>query len=509
MELERLSVALRQRNGWEALDLGIRLAIRHCRPLYASWLAVTLPIAVVLYLICQYWFENLVWLFLLLWWLKPAFDRIAVHVISHAVFGETPTVRDTLHALPRLMFSTRLLVGLTFGRITLTRAVGLPVDVLEGLRGASARKRKTLITRRVSGTAMCQTLLFLFVLEPVLWLGFLGLITMLIPAELMPDETTLYQLFSHPPQWFGMLLYATILAADIFLEPLYVAGGFMLYIKRRTDLEAWDVELQLRRIDKAQQARQASALARNFLGLLLCMTLSCGFLLTPVTGWATSTQQSRENAIARSGEQATQVLRDPRFGKEETIRSLHWRESKIKEPPKATAKFWQSILEFLEAIGNFFASLGRVGFWLLILTLTGGLMYVISRSGWLHSNTKYHVPPAELAGFDIRPQSLPDNVADAALKLLHQGDARSALSLLFRGSLSRLAHVDQVPFVRGDTEGDCLWRVHEHAPTHSGFVTHLLDCWQRLAYAHQSIDGSEVELLCRGWTREFDGGARA
>ena len=33
----------------------------------------------------------------------------------------------------------------------------------------------------------------------------------------------------------------------LLLEPFYVAAGFAMYLNRRTELEAWDVEQELRR----------------------------------------------------------------------------------------------------------------------------------------------------------------------------------------------------------------------------------------------------------------------
>ena len=39
-------------------------------------------------------------------------------------------------------------------------------------------------------------------------------------------------------------VYALVVA---FLEPFYVAAGFALYVNRRVELEAWDVEQELRR----------------------------------------------------------------------------------------------------------------------------------------------------------------------------------------------------------------------------------------------------------------------
>ena len=47
--------------------------------------------------------------------------------------------------------------------------------------------------------------------------------------------------------------------ALLLIEPLYVAGGFALYLKRRSDLEAWDVEMQLRRLADEHAEREIRA----------------------------------------------------------------------------------------------------------------------------------------------------------------------------------------------------------------------------------------------------------
>ena len=122
--------------------------------------------------------------------------------------------------------------------------------------------------------------------------------------------------------------------------------------------------------------------------------------------------------------------------------------------------------------------------------------------GW-YATGKRATPPAELAGFDIRPQSLPTDVAAAALALVQSGHTREAMSLLFRGALSVLAHRDHVPFTRGDTEGDCLDRVRQHANARFVVLARLLGKWQELAYAHRILAASEVEALCAEWPRHF------
>jgi hypothetical protein len=35
--------------------------------------------------------------------------------------------------------------------------------------------------------------------------------------------------------------------AALFMEPFYVAAGFAMYLNRRVELEAWDIEQELRR----------------------------------------------------------------------------------------------------------------------------------------------------------------------------------------------------------------------------------------------------------------------
>jgi hypothetical protein len=45
-------------------------------------------------------------------------------------------------------------------------------------------------------------------------------------------------------QLFASVAYAF---AVLFLEPFYVAAGFGMYLNRRAELEAWDIEQEFRR----------------------------------------------------------------------------------------------------------------------------------------------------------------------------------------------------------------------------------------------------------------------
>jgi peptidoglycan/LPS O-acetylase OafA/YrhL len=53
----------------------------------------------------------------------------------------------------------------------------------------------------------------------------------------------------------------------VLIGPFYVGAGFGLYLNRRTQMEAWDVEIALRRL------RERLLPAASTLALLLCLAL--------------------------------------------------------------------------------------------------------------------------------------------------------------------------------------------------------------------------------------------
>jgi hypothetical protein len=140
---ESLRVQLRPRSGWEAADLGFVMAREWWRPLWAAWLAAYLPLAIALTLAFS---SNPIYAAAILWWLKPAFDRVALHVLSRAVFGGTTSVKSTLR--DRNLLRPGLVYSLTLGRLSLARSFLLPVAQLEQLTGRDARQRRAALSRR-------------------------------------------------------------------------------------------------------------------------------------------------------------------------------------------------------------------------------------------------------------------------------------------------------------------------------------------------------------------------
>ncbi len=254
MRLDRLAVQLRLRNPWEAIDLGFAMVRTWARTVYTAWLTLFAPLCVLAVVVLPWQ-----WAIMLMWWLKPALDRLVLHVLAAGVFGELPRLRDTLRALPRAL-TPGLIASLTWYRFFLVRSFNLPVWQLERQTGAQARQRRQQLHRRTSGHAVWLTTACAC-FELVLALSGIALFDLLAPV-LQSDDFQIFQVFTwkdHSMQ--GLVICAMVFAAMAIVEPFYVAGGFALYLNRRTALEGWDLEVALRRMGE-----RAEAAARNLDG---------------------------------------------------------------------------------------------------------------------------------------------------------------------------------------------------------------------------------------------------
>ena len=242
MDINQISVAIRPRNHWEAIDLGFRLARQHWRELYGASLAVFVPLVGLIYVLVG---PDSWWAFLLVWWLKPVYERVPLIVLSRAVFGSTPSIGEVLRALPEALRSG-VFTSLLWLRFDPSRAFNLPVWQLEGLKGRSRSQRVRTIGKRTAGASTWLTFVCLS-LEAIVWIASFSMIAFMTPEQLEFDWFG-WLFDDAPPSWFGVLIIGLYAAAVGFIGPLYVAGGFTLYLNRRTILEGWDIEIAFRRM---------------------------------------------------------------------------------------------------------------------------------------------------------------------------------------------------------------------------------------------------------------------
>lgn len=510
MRLNDASVVIRPRTPWEAMDLGVLLSQQHRRVLMASWAIVTLPVFALL--------TGLLWdspslALLVFWWLKPAFDRLPLYILSSALFGQTPTLKQALRQWPRLL-KPQLLASLTWRRFSLSRSFTLPVVQLEGLDGLARQRRLAVLKQQDAGAARGLTVMGAL-LETTLWIGFMVLFYLLLPeqVELDWDWQTLIAATEHDWRWLEHLVNALYVLILILWEPVYVACGFSLYLNRRIGLEAWDIELVFRRL--RQRLTNVGA----------CL-LMAGLLWLPCTqpAWADEPvdaptrprllQQPLTSQAASDSINA--VLDAPPFKNTETVTRYRFGEDHPGQTGDAQAPGWlKALLEWLGGQHfNALAQLIEVLLWTAIIAALALLAWRY-RNGlhrWvrlrgLPLNTLERAALEPTHDLDLRPAPLPDDIA-AHVEQLWSSQPREALALLYRALLNRLVHDFNLPLTSADTEAQVLEQIlHLQRPDLHTYSQRLTTHWQALAYGHRVPPAGLQQELCEGWRALFGTGA--
>jgi hypothetical protein len=222
-------------------------------------------------------------------------------------------------------------------------------------------------------------------------------------------------------------------------------------------------------------------------------------LVTATPLWAAGPPAPDRAEVKRALEK---VKADPNLAPERTIRTLRWvnKSDPPAEPPNS--------LEWLTQLIGWFAQSARIVIWVAIALLAGLLVIFVlrlvqERSPSLRSTRKTF--PTHVQDLDIRPESLPDNIGAAARTLWDSGDHRGALSLMYRGLLSRLVHVHNVPIRDSSTEGDTLQLTATRlGEDKRNYVTRLIRIWQHAVYGGQQPETGSLYVLCDEFAPALD-----
>lgn len=503
MNLERVSVALRPRGPWEAIDLGLSLARVHARAVWGAWALLVLPVHALLWLLLYRW---PVLPFLLLWWLKPLFDRVPLAVLSQALFGDAPRPRALLR---RGWLGSYVLRALTLSRLNPARGLLTPMWQLEGLDSRERASRQRVLVRGTDGGGVGLLLAF-SLMETSLTLAGLGLAFTLLPENLGLgfQDALMAMLEGESPAWFTAFSAIAYTAATSLVEPLFVAGGFGLYVNRRTWLEGWDIELQLRRL-----ARRLAAAAK----VVLLLVVLGGVAGAQDTGLPAvdPEQEARieafEAPVAAAREAAgppvdaravaediDAVLAREEFPHE--IKREVWRLKGQEEESRA------NIPPFLGFLGPILAWLVKglvivaaaVGLWLLVRAIRR------ARPGPAPEEEDPPDRPVKLPALVAELGPLPRDVPGEAWALWTRGRHAEALGLLYHAALLDLVTKRGLSIPEGATESDALrLTAGKLAAEEARYFTDLTRSWQAAAYAHR-IPGEEVaRALCTAWPRWY------
>jgi len=482
VQLESLAVRLRPRTPFEAADLGVRLGQATAKSVYLCYAIVAAPFMILAF--ASYDIHATLPT-LVIWWAKPWLDRTILFVLSRAAFGVTTTPLDVWRA-QRQVWWRQFLFTWTIRRLSPWRSLTEPVYQLEGFSIFKSSPRIRQIRGRSMAAAAMMTSVF-SLCELALAFALFSLVFWLAPVgrtpgldEILAGEAPLLLKLSFP------LSYAMVV---LFLEPFYVAAGFGMYLNRRAELEGWDIEQELRRAFRLKGHVAAIVAA---LLIVVAVPAYAGQQLPVVPSEAPTRDE-----IAKAVET---VKADPNLATERTIKTLRWKGTRPAGPVKFPG--W---LAWIGSLVAWIAESTRVVIWLGALFLAGMVVVYLSRIARARlaeaTSDDGFVAPTHVRDLDIRPESLPDDIGAAARQLWERGEQRAALALLYRGMLSRLAHVHRVPIRDSSTEGDCVALASAQIPDRSEYVRRLVRVWQRLGYGHEDVDGEVVHGLCD----EFDG----
>jgi hypothetical protein len=238
MRVDALVVALRPRSMWEAADLGIRLVQANAGSVWRTTWPMFLVVLALTFASDALgdWAPVLV-----IFWCKPWLDRGLLFVLSRAVFGESTRPADLWRARKGVLWK-RPIATLTTLRLSPWRTFVLPIDQLEGQRGAALRARRSVMLRGQGASAMLLQFAFAN-LELFLSLGIWSLFVWFAP-EGHHAQALSWIGKSAKEAWVFLPYFAVV----VFLEPFFVGAGFAMYLNRRVQLEAWDVEQEFRHV---------------------------------------------------------------------------------------------------------------------------------------------------------------------------------------------------------------------------------------------------------------------
>ena len=410
------------------------------------------------------------------------------------------------------IFLPNIIKSLTIYRLDFARSYNLPVWQLEKLKGRARAERARVLKKMHYSSGVGLSFMCLM-MEVIIFISLFGLVMMFMP-EFYADQMAETLFKGRDVWWVGPLLNLFFYLTLLIIEPFYVAGGFSLYINRRTELEGWDIEIIFR-----QLAERIKGVAKAAVVVLTCLG---GMQLLPVmqpdAAWAEEpTQGNISVQTAISNDEAKKaieaIMASDEFSHKKKVSGWYRKNApEEKEEKKAEKDDGEGFSLFgLNLLGNTLALAAQIVIWIAVAALVVAAVYffikwIPAANGAKARRNKQQLQKS-LFGLEITPESLPEDVAASALKLWKAGKVIEALSLLYRAALTTLVHRDGINLRGSATEGDCLRILAQQAekvaqPTREFFKT-LTRQWQYVAYAHRRPDDKVMTQLCQNFGKHF------
>jgi hypothetical protein len=429
--------------------------------------------------------ENLrPWSWAALWFLKPLFDRPALHIVSVRFFETGSGTARLLRGLGKNIF--RGLPGdLLWRRFSPLRSVIMPLRILEKLTGRETGKRKRNLARGGLYFGVFLTV-WGIALETVLLGG--EILFSLIMIDIIQEDyfSSLGDFFSRMELFF----FAAWCLNYILVESVYVCMGFGLYINSRVEVEGWDLEILFRKFAGTRKKK-------TILAGILALCLAAGGM-PPVRACAEAPSPGGEGppgpvmADLGSGaplESLREIFDSEDFG---GVREGWEIGLKNRREDREPADFDPA--PWLETIRRAAAFTLRL---ILILGLAGlGVFFI--RYLYTHRGRKTAAPGGRqtTGRFYSRGES-PESLLEKARRLYGRGEIRRAWGCCLAALLESWAQYRALCFPAGATEYECLALVRAAAATgEAEAFSAFVNRWAALAYGGKPPpEGSFAEAL--------------
>ncbi|MDR2050035.1 MAG: hypothetical protein LBP69_11335 [Treponema sp.] len=467
------ALALRRRSGWEAADAGTLLWQKNMPALLFLY---GVPLGIVMS--CGFFLPGayVSYFAFAVWWLKPLFDRLALHVVSVRFFEPQARFRRLFKGLGKSL--GRGLPGdLLWRRFSPYRSSRMPLIVLEGLKGPSLKRRRGLMTPRGLSFGFPITLACT-VLASVLTYGELafvyGIFELIQPGFLgdIWDYSTGLTKYMLPLSWLN----------QTFIETLYVCMGFGIYINSRVETEGWDIELLFKKYaEKAAPAQSAARPDARSAGIakpaVFCLVLT---LLLPARTFAASPAGSPASSPElfvpaplpeKSAEELKEILASKDFGSEKPSWKIQFKEDGRETGDWDLDLAWRD-LDFpwlREVLG--------------IAVRTAIVLAAVFAVSWAAAYFYRHRPAfpgrKKLAAYGIRSGAAnPAELLKEAAALHAEGRIREAWAFCFRAFIASLSFRWGIAFPPEATEYEAL----ALAGTRNGDFPRFVSRWIAFAY---------------------------
>ncbi|NVJ66510.1 MAG: DUF4129 domain-containing protein [Gammaproteobacteria bacterium] len=497
MDLSKISIKLRPRNGYAAIDLGTRMAQKNWKLMVMAAIIFTLPLFVLLIALMP---NHPIWAIFIVWWLKPLWERPLLLILSQDVFHQSLTLADVVKHGFKLLFK-QLIPSITWRRFSPTRSFDAPVMQLENLSGAARRERLTALHSRSPSSISGMTIM-MHLVEELIAFGLMLFILQFLPINDVEWTIFLENMVTNT----GLDLYYLLLAigwyiAMLLIAPFYVAGGFSSYLNQRSIREAWDLELVFRQLASKHKPKKFDY--QNIVAVLLVSLVA---FTTPTIDAA---EESKSDPYAQHKLETKRAIEkiqsSPDYKRTEKTSKL--RRINPLESNKDTEREEKSGSKDLFGKG-----LGEVLSWLFIIALIVFLLFklpVIIEYFQAGSRTKNEKlgnkkKPEQLFGLDLKQETLPDDIVQESIALWQAGKHREALGLLYRASLSKLIHEYHCDFEDGFTELECQKIVEQMQLPLAQYFAELTETWRLLAYGHKLPTEANFRALAEQWPNYFE-----